>query len=71
MSERLAQSLGEPSHPQLHDLSSSAGKPKKRRFWKVGKAVTAISHLFGEYTPLEALKPNEFCLKSSLRFCIL
>jgi len=48
--ERLAQSLGEPSHPQLHDLSTSAGKPKKRRFWKVGKAVTAISHLFGEYT---------------------
>ncbi|KAG0581478.1 hypothetical protein KC19_4G255300 [Ceratodon purpureus] len=45
--DRLAQQTGDalPSQP-YDDLSSLPEKPKKRRFWKVGKAVTALTHLF-------------------------
>jgi len=43
--DRLAQQTGDTRHTQPHDSSSSSEKPKKRRFWKVGKAVTALSHL--------------------------
>jgi hypothetical protein len=35
-------------HIQSHAQTSTSGQPKKsRKFWRVGKAVKAVSRLFG------------------------
>lgn len=44
--DRLAQQAGDSGQSHPHDSSSSSEKPKKRRFWRVGKAVTSLAHLF-------------------------
>lgn len=44
--ERTTPQTRDTLHSQLLESSSFSGKPKKRRSWKVGKAVTALSHLF-------------------------
>lgn len=60
--DRLAQQTGDTYHAQPHESSSSSEKPKKRRFWKVGKAVTTLSHLFGEFTSNSIdNQPRMFC----------
>jgi hypothetical protein len=64
--DRLAQQTGDALQLQPHDSSSLPEKPKKRRFWKVGKAVTALTHLFGE--PTSDSIDNHLCFARFSRF---